>query len=92
MLAVRLTPRSSKEGVGGMWRDEKDALWLCAQVRAVPEKGRANAALIEVMAKRLGIAPRCISLESGDTSRLKRLRITGAAEQLDIKLRELLSP
>ena len=41
----------------------------------VPEKGLANAALIRVMAKMLDEAARHITLEAGDTSRLKRLRI-----------------
>jgi len=74
-LAIRLTPKSAKEGMGGSWRDEKEALWLCAQVRAVPEKGKANDALIKLLAKQLDVAPRAIRLDAGDTSRLKRLTI-----------------
>lgn len=79
LLSVRLTPRSAKEGFGGLWRDEKGAAWLQAQVRAVPEKGRANKALIALLAKRLAIPARDIRLESGDTSRLKRFRLLGHA-------------
>lgn len=75
ILAVRLTPRSAKDAMGGIWIDEKGAGWLQVQVRAVPEKGLANAALIRVMAKMLDLAARHITLEAGDTSRLKRLRI-----------------
>jgi len=75
ILSVRLTPRSSKEQLGGIWQDAQSAEWLCASVRAVPEKGKANAALIALLAKTLGVPSGAISLEAGDTSRLKRVRI-----------------
>lgn len=77
LLSVRLTPRSAKEDLGGVWRDEKGAAWVQACVRAVPEKGKANAALIALIAKRLDIPAKGIAIESGDTARLKRLRLTG---------------
>lgn len=89
LLAIRLTPKAAKEGFGGVWRDEKGAAWLQASVRAVPEKGKANAALIQRIAKRLDIAARDILLESGDTSRLKRLRLIGHAGEADRIMREL---
>jgi len=79
ILAIRLTPRSAKEGTGGVWRDERGAAWLQAQVRAVPEKGRANEALVRLLAKRLRIPAKEILLDSGDSSRLKRLRLIGQA-------------
>ncbi|KEQ51654.1 DUF167 family protein [Sphingobium chlorophenolicum] len=82
LLAVRLTPGATKEEIGGVWTDEKGAQWLSARVRAVPEKGRANAALIALLAKRLDWPRSAISLESGDTNRLKRLRIKGGGEPL----------
>ncbi len=80
MLGVRLTPGAAKEQVGGLWTDEKGLGWLCARVRAVPEKGRANDALIALLAKRLDCAKSAISLESGDSNRLKRLRIRDGAQ------------
>src|SRR3546814_14817567 len=43
LLSIRLTPRSAQAGIGGIWRDAKAASWICASVRAVPEKGRVNA-------------------------------------------------
>lgn len=79
LLAVRLSPRSSKDSIGGIWRDEHYMPWLKAEVRAVPEKGRANVALIKLIAKTLNVAARDVTLEAGDTSRLKRIRITDVA-------------
>lgn len=82
LLSIRLTPGAAREQIGGRWTDEKDAHWLTARVRAVPEKGRANVALIALVAKVLDWPPSAISLESGDTNRLKRLRIKGGAQAL----------
>lgn len=89
ILAVRLTPRSAKDSLGGAWEDEKGARWLQAQVRAVPEKGLANRALIRLIAKCVHIPAKDIRLESGDTARLKRLRLAGwagAAERIRSEL------
>ncbi|WP_375197435.1 DUF167 domain-containing protein [Sphingobium sp.] len=82
VLSVRLTPGATKEQIGGVWTDEKGAQWLGARVRAVPEKGKANAALIALLGRWLDWPRSAISLESGDTNRLKRLRIKGGGEAL----------
>lgn len=82
LLSVRLTPGAAREEMGGGWTDAQGGAWLSARVRAVPEKGRANAALIALLAKRLDWPRSAISLESGDTNRLKRLRIKGGGEAL----------
>ena len=89
LLAIRLTPKAAKDSIGGVWQDDKGAVWLQASVRAVPEKGKANAALIQRIAKRLKVAPKDIALESGDTSRLKRLRLVGRAADADGIIQEL---
>jgi uncharacterized protein len=90
LVQVRLTPRSAKDAIGGIWTDEKDTLWLCAQVRSVPEKGKANAALIQLMAKALSVPQRYVTLEAGDTSRLKRIRISGASSEIETRLLKVL--
>ena len=82
LLSVRLTPGAAREGISGCWTDEKGAEWLGARVRAVPEKGRANVALIALLAKTLDWPRSAISLESGDSNRLKRLRIKGGVDAL----------
>lgn len=48
---------------------------LRARVSAVPEDGKANKAVIRLVAKGLGVAPARISLLRGDTSREKLLKI-----------------
>ena len=58
------------------------------RVTAPPEDGRANDALIEVLADWLGVKRRRIEIVSGATSRNKIVRVTGAARELiETKLR-----
>jgi uncharacterized protein len=57
-------------------------LVLKARVRAAPTEGEANAALVKLIAHAIGIAPRQISLVSGATGRIKRLKIAGDATVL----------
>jgi hypothetical protein len=68
-LAVRVTPGGRTEGV------EIVAGKLHVKVRAKPEDGRANAAVIELVAAGLGIAPSRLGLLRGATSREKLLQI-----------------
>jgi uncharacterized protein YggU (UPF0235/DUF167 family) len=89
ILSIRLTPRSSTAQLGGIWQDGQGAEWLCASVRAVPEKGRANAALVTLLAKTFGVPSGAISLEAGDTSRLKRVRIARHGVRVAGKLESL---
>ena len=56
MLAVRLNPKSSRDEIAGI-EDHGGACVLKARVRAIPEAGRANAALERLIARWLGVPP-----------------------------------
>jgi hypothetical protein len=75
MLAVRVTPRSAKPGIGG-WRmgaDGRDELEV--RVAEAPADGAANDAVIKLLAKALGISRSELTIISGTTSRHKRVAI-----------------
>ncbi|MGL4442464.1 MAG: DUF167 family protein, partial [Alsobacter sp.] len=55
---------------------------LKARVRAVPEAGKANAALARLVAAACGVAATQVSLASGATARVKSLHIEGDAAAL----------
>jgi hypothetical protein len=75
LLPVRLTPNASKDAVEG-WRASDDgSRHLAVRVRAVPEKGKANKALVALLAKHLGLPKRDVDVIRGATSRLKTVRI-----------------
>lgn len=68
-LAVRVTPGARVEALeiaGGQ---------LVAKVRAKPEDGKANAAVLALLAAALGLAPSRLELLRGATSREKLFRI-----------------
>ncbi len=68
-LAVRVTPGARVESL------EIAAGALQARVRAKPEDGKANAAVIALLASALGVAPSRLALLRGATSRDKLIAI-----------------
>jgi uncharacterized protein YggU (UPF0235/DUF167 family) len=88
-LDVRLTPRSLRDAIEGVERLADGHCVLKARVRAAPVEGEANAALARLIASALGVAPRQVELTAGGAARLKRLRISGDARDLDGRLERL---
>jgi uncharacterized protein len=81
ILAVRLTPRSSRDEIAGI-EDRGGECVLKARVRAIPEAGRANAALETLIARWLGVPPSTVSVAHGGKSRLKQVAVAGDADAL----------
>ena len=74
-IAIRVTPRSSKPGIGG-WRLGRDGREeLEVRVAAAPTDGEANAAVIKLLARELCVPRTAIEIVSGGTSRHKRLSV-----------------
>lgn len=71
-LSLLIQPRASRTRVVG----EHDGL-LKIQLAAPPVDGEANAALVEFLAKLLGIPRRQVELLAGDASRRKRVALRG---------------
>ncbi len=91
LLSIRLTPRASRDRIGGTFVDAQGAHWLQASVTPPPDKGRANAALIALLGQTLRLPASSIFLETGDTNRLKRLRILDCAPATEDRLRQIAS-
>ncbi len=72
-LTLHIQPGSKRTEVAGLHGDA-----LKIRLAAPPVDGKANTALIEFIADRLGLAKSAISLKSGQTSRRKVLEITAA--------------
>ncbi len=86
---MRLTPKSSRDEIVGVEHLSDGRAVLKARVRAVPEAGAASEALIRLLAKSLSIARSNVSLESGQTSRVKTIRVGGDSAALAAKLAAL---
>ncbi|MBP1887730.1 DUF167 domain-containing protein [Sinorhizobium mexicanum] len=88
-LTVRLTPNGGRDTIDGFESAADGEEYLKVRVRAVPEKGKANQALIALLAKQFGIAKNRIALVSGDTQRKKILRIEADPEDIIKRLAEI---
>lgn len=77
LLAVRVTPKSSRDEVAGLYAAADGAVSLAVKVTAPPDKGKANKAVIETIARAAGLAKSSLSLVAGETDRNKVLLVTG---------------
>lgn len=75
-LRVRAQPNASKDAIEGKGEDAAGQAVLKVRVRAVPEKGKANAAIEKLLAKALGLPGSAVSVEKGETQRIKTVRIS----------------
>ena len=72
LIDIRVIPRAGRSGIAGL-----RAGAVLVRLAAAPVDGAANAELIDVLAKALGVPKRSIEIVSGDKSRSKRVRIDG---------------
>lgn len=73
-LTVRVIPRSSRNAIA--WEQGV----LKARLTAPPVEGAANDALVSLLAQRLGLPKRSITIAHGATGRQKIVEIVGMTE------------
>ncbi|MCR4265640.1 DUF167 family protein [Nitratireductor sp. ZSWI3] len=88
---VRLTPKSSRDAVEGLAETDDGRSHLKVRVRAVPENGKANAALEKLLAKQLRLPASAVSVAGGATSRLKTVEMKGEAADILKRLEALVA-
>jgi uncharacterized protein (TIGR00251 family) len=86
VLRVRLTPRASRDAVEGVGETPFGPA-LEVRVRAVADKGEANAALEELISETLKVPRRSVAVTGGFKSRVKTLTIAGEARLLAAQLK-----
>lgn len=72
VLTVRVIPRGGRAGIAGTRGDA-----LLVRLQSPPVDGAANAELVSLLADRLDVSRRSVSIVSGERSRTKRIRISG---------------
>ena len=77
LLAVRVTPKASRDEITGLHAAADGARSLAVKVTAPPDKGKANKAVIEVLAKASRLPKSAFSIVSGETERNKTVLVTG---------------
>ena len=89
LLSVRLTPKAAHDRVDGVEHLSDGRAVLKARVRAVPEAGKANVALLRLLADTLDVPVRSLELASGSTGRIKTVRFAGADSALEARIAAL---
>ena len=91
-LNIHLTPGARRTGLDRIEPDGEGICRLRVSVAAVPEKGKANAALATLIGKKLRLPKSSIQIIAGQQSRRKRLLLAGEtpalAERVEALLRE----
>lgn len=76
IICIRLTPKASQNGLGGVAYGAEGKAYLIARVRAVAEDGKANKALLQLLSKQWKLPITTLTLVSGATARYKQVRLT----------------
>ncbi len=90
-MAIRLTPRARADRLDGIVRSADGAPVLKASVTAPPAEGRANDALLALLAKSWGVPRRDLALVAGAKSRKKTVHVAGNPAELLKRLRSSLA-
>lgn len=85
-LPVKLTPGASADRIDGWDVDPEGRPVLKVRVRARPVEGEANAALILLLARALGLPRSAVTLTRGGQSRLKMIVVVGL-DDADLRAR-----
>jgi uncharacterized protein len=80
-IAVKVSAGAANSAISG-WHEQ------CLRVRiaSAPERGKANAALIALLAKTLGLPKSAISITRGQHGARKTIEVTGLCEQAIMRL------
>ncbi|MBZ0118555.1 MAG: DUF167 family protein [Sandaracinaceae bacterium] len=73
---MHVSPRASRDAIGGL---HDGALKIT--ITAPPVDGEANAAIVKLLAKRLGVAKRDVVIARGETGRRKTIEVLGVSAE-----------
>jgi uncharacterized protein YggU (UPF0235/DUF167 family) len=92
MLRLRVTPNAGRDTIDGVETRADGEMVLRLRVRAVPDRGRANAAVLALLAEALDVPKSRLALLAGATARRKTVAVTGDPLDLAERLRRLAGP
>ena len=81
-LHIRATPNAGRDAIDGVEARDDGTAVLRVRVSAVPDRGKANAAVIALLAKTLGCPKSAVTLIAGETARQKTLFVAGDAAEI----------
>ncbi len=90
-LSVRVTPKASKDAIAGTIA-MPDGVALKLSVSAPPDKGKANQAVCELLAAKLGLPKSAVAVISGLTDRRKVVHVSGDTIALTQAVQHWITP
>ncbi len=90
-VALKVTPKAARAGVTGVETDTAGRAVLKVRVSAAPEGGKANAALIKLLAKAWRLPKGALKVVAGAKDRRKTLLVEGDPDELAARLRSWLA-
>src|SRR5258708_15657077 len=91
-VALRVTPRGGRDEIDGLETLANGRTVVKMRVRAIAEGGKANRAVVELLARALGVPRARVRVLSGTTSRLKQIPVDADPAKLRDALRLLPPP
>ncbi len=88
-VLLRVTPNAGRDAIEGLETRADGSSVLRLRVRAVPDKGKANAAVAALLGKALGVPKSAVSVVAGHTARLKTVAVAGDPARLAAALAAL---
>lgn len=85
-VRLRVTPRGGGDRIEGLARDAEGGCFLRLRVSAVAEKGRANEAVVKLLAKAWRLPRTALAITAGETGRNKVVTISGDAAALEARI------
>ena len=82
VVRLKVMPKARREGATGLGQDADGGTYLKIAVNEAPEGGKANQAVIALLARELGVAKAAISVAAGATGRRKVVEIRGPTASL----------
>ncbi len=87
-VALRVTPKKAyRAGVAGLAVDARGRAYVKLRVNAPAQDGKANAALLKLLAKEWGLARTKLRIIGGERDRRKSIHVTGDTPELLEKLK-----
>lgn len=91
-LAVKVTPKAGRDGIEGVVTDAAGQTWLALKVTAPADSGKANRAVLALLAKVLDVPASRLTLTAGASARWKRIAVAGDPPSLAAAVEALLEP
>ncbi len=82
VLYVLATPQAAQDRLGEIIEDADGQAYLKVYVTAVPEKGKANKAIISLLAKKLDLAKSQLDIIHGEKDRRKQIVVSASPDVL----------